>query len=222
MPRARQRGVGDAHRGCRLARSTSTASTTTSPSAPRRRSALTTFTIETWFRRDGAGVATSTGTGGLASAIPLVTKGRGEADQSNVDANWFLGIDTKGTTTTADDTLVADFEDFETPAGTNNNHPVTASPPSRSAPPGTTPRRPMTPPPTPGTCTSTASSSKTSRWAATYTPRSDSIQHAGLGTAHELDRRRPRGFFDGALDEVRIWNVARSQSRDPGRRRTSS
>ena len=37
-----------------------------------------TFTIETWFRRDGAGIATNTGTGGVV-AIPLVTKGMAEA-----------------------------------------------------------------------------------------------------------------------------------------------
>ena len=63
------------------------------------------FTIETWFRRDGAGTIASSGTGGVTNAIPLVTKGRSEADGSNVDANYFLGIDaTTGT-------LVADFED---------------------------------------------------------------------------------------------------------------
>ena len=46
-----------------------------------------TFTIETWFRRDGAGSATTTSGptgGGLQDAIPLVTKGRGEADGSLV------------------------------------------------------------------------------------------------------------------------------------------
>ena len=32
------------------------------------------FTLECWFRRDGTGTTTSTGTGGV-SAIPLVTKG---------------------------------------------------------------------------------------------------------------------------------------------------
>jgi hypothetical protein len=37
------------------------------------------FTVETWFRRTGAGVGVTTGTGGIASAIPLVTKGGAEA-----------------------------------------------------------------------------------------------------------------------------------------------
>lgn len=35
------------------------------------------FTLELWFRRDGTGVTTSTGNGGLTSIVPLLTKGRG-------------------------------------------------------------------------------------------------------------------------------------------------
>ena len=35
-----------------------------------------TFTLELWFKRTGAGVGTTTGTGGIASAIPLITKAR--------------------------------------------------------------------------------------------------------------------------------------------------
>ena len=48
-----------------------------------------------------------------------------------------------------------------------------------------------------------SSSSATSR------PRSDSIQHAGIGTAM-TSTGVAAGFFQGTLDEVRIWNVARS------------
>src|SRR5204863_8525769 len=72
-----------------------------------------TFTIETWFRRDGAGIATFTGTGGV-TAIPLVTKGMAEAEGSNVDMNYFLGIQQ------SDGKLVADFED----TATGGNHPI--------------------------------------------------------------------------------------------------
>jgi len=43
------------------------------------------FTVETWFRRTGPGVATRTGAGGLDHGVPLVSKGRAEADGSNVD-----------------------------------------------------------------------------------------------------------------------------------------
>jgi VCBS repeat-containing protein len=72
-----------------------------------------TFTIETWFKREGAGLTVSTGTGGLA-AIPLVTKGMAQADGSNVDMNYFLGIDG------VKRVLAADFEDM----ATGLNHPV--------------------------------------------------------------------------------------------------
>ena len=55
-----------------------------------------------------------TGTGGVPSAMPLLTKGRGEGESSNVDMNYFLGIDA------AQRVLVADFED--TAGGVN--HPM--------------------------------------------------------------------------------------------------
>ena len=51
------------------------------------------FTVEVWFMRQGVGVTTNTGSGGFF-AVPLVTKGRAEADGSNVDMNYFLGIAT--------------------------------------------------------------------------------------------------------------------------------
>ena len=41
--------------------------------------------------------------------------------------------------------------------------------------------------------------------------RSDSIQHAGLGVALN-STGAASGHFDGILDEVRIWNVARTQA----------
>ena len=41
-----------------------------------------TFTVELWFQRTGAGSPTSTGTGGITNAIPLITKGRAEAENA--------------------------------------------------------------------------------------------------------------------------------------------
>ena len=81
------------------------------------------FTLETWFRRDGAGVSTGTGSGGITAAIPLVTKGRNESDGSVVDMNYFLGIDaTSGV-------LVADFEEGAAGATPGLNHPASGSTP---------------------------------------------------------------------------------------------
>ena len=159
---------------------------------------VTTFTIETWFRRDGAGIAaaTSGGTTGI-TAIPLVTKGRSETDGSNVDMNWFLGI------RESDGVLAADFEDNASGA----NHAVA----------GTTVI-------TNGVWHHAAATYDGSTWrlyldghldrtlaVGAFTPRSDSIQHAALGTAMN-STGVALGAFNGALDEVRVWNVARSST----------
>ena len=54
------------------------------------------------------------GTGGLLTAVPLVTHGAPQAEGSDVDANWILGINDTA------DVIAADFED----TATGLNHPV--------------------------------------------------------------------------------------------------
>ena len=44
-----------------------------------------------------------------------------------------------------------------------------------------------------------------------FTPESTSIQHAAIGSAL-TSNGTAAGFFQGAIDEVRIWNVARTQA----------
>ena len=47
-----------------------------------------------------------------------------------------------------------------------------------------------------------------------FTPESTSLQHAAIATALNTNGNtgtNPQGFFAGLMDEVRIWNVARSQ-----------
>lgn len=159
---------------------------------------LAQFTIETWFRRDGAGVTTTTGTGGITDAIPLVSKGRGEAEGSNVDMNWFLGI-SNGT-----GVLGADFEEGAAGASPGLNHPVL----------GVTPI-------TTGLWYHAAATYDGATWRLYLNGnlerelyvgqpvRSDCIQHAGLATGM-TSTGAPAGYFNGALDEVRVWNHART------------
>jgi len=161
-----------------------------------------TFTLETWFKRTGFGVGTSTGTGGFegTSAIPLITKGRGEAEGSNVDMNYFFGINA------STGVLIADFEDSNgSPLG--GNHPAS----------GVTPI-----PISPSTWHHAAATFDGTSWriyldgvlesttsANGGIPRSDSIQHAGIGSAM-TSTGAAAGFFNGILEEVRIWDHART------------
>ncbi len=157
-----------------------------------------TFTIEAWFRRDGMGSGASTGSGGIASAIPLVTKGRGESDTGNLNMNYFLGIDRDS------NVLVADFEEGVGGTTSGLNHPVSGVTVIQN-----------------NTWYHAAATYDGSKWqlflngvlerelAVNQPARSDSIQHAAIGSALNSSGA-PEGFFDGAIDEVRIWNVART------------
>ena len=153
------------------------------------------FTIETWFRRDGPGATATTGSGGVV-AVPLVTKGMAETDLGDTkDTNYFLGIDGKRRV------LAADFEDTIN----GGNHPAFGVTPiydgiwyhAAATYDGTTWRLYLN------------GNLETQVVVGAYTPRFDSIQHAALGTALNSTGMASGAFF-GALDEVRIWNVART------------
>lgn len=156
---------------------------------------LAQLTVEAWIKRLGAGQSTGSGSGGI-TMIPIIAKGRGESDGSNVDCNYFFGL------RASDGVLGADFEDLATGA----NHPVVGTTPVSSnvwhhvaaSYDGTTWRLYLD-----GALEGTL--------AANATPRSDSIQHFGIGTAMN-STGVAAGFFDGIIDEVRVWNHARSQS----------
>ena len=147
------------------------------------------FTIETWFRRDGPGVTaiTSSSAGGV-TAVPLITKGR----SGTGTINYFLGITTDGR-------IAADFESVD-----DTNHGIIGS--------------------------TIVANGVWHHAAATYSgtdfaiyldgsfeqststtagPGTGSVNHAALATAMS-DTGAPAGFFDGVMDEARIWNVART------------
>ena len=168
------------------------------------------FTVECRFMRTGPGVTASTGTGGVTTALPLVAKGVGEADGTNVDANYFLGIDN------ATGKLVADFEQFN---ATNNG---TAYPAGQNFPVyGSTVLQDGVfyhVAATYNTATATwklyvnGVAETTTQTLPTFVgvvPRSDNTQGLGIGTTINSSGARA-GFFHGVIDEVRIWNVART------------
>ena len=153
---------------------------------------LATFTVEAWVRRDGRGLEAGTGEGGLR-LVPIAGKGRGEEDGSPLDCNYAFGF--------AGDVLGADFED----AATGGNHPVIGKTP--------VPR---------GEWHHTAVSYDGTTWRlyldgaldaeqeAGATPRADSLQHFAIGTTMS-STGAPAGYLEGAIDEVRVWNRARSR-----------
>ena len=140
----------------------------------------------------------------MASPTPSrsCTKGRGEAESpANLNMNYFLGIDA------ATNTLVADFEDTahrRQPPGHRHHRRSPVSVWHHAAV-------------TYDTATDTwnlyldGNLERTLAVGGNFTPETTSIQHAGLGTAM-TSTGVAAGFFNGVLDEVRIWNVARSQA----------
>jgi hypothetical protein len=152
---------------------------------------LGTFTVEAWVRRTAKGLAASTGVGGI-SVVPIAGKGRGESDGTNVDCNYAFGF--------VGDVLGADFEDM----ASGDNHPVVGS-----------------------------IGVPLYEWhhvAVTYDgdtwqlfvdgvldvekavnaePRSDSIQHFGIGALFD-STGASAGHFAGEIDELRVWDHART------------
>ncbi|HET9327831.1 MAG TPA: LamG-like jellyroll fold domain-containing protein, partial [Candidatus Eisenbacteria bacterium] len=159
---------------------------------------LAQFTVECWFRRDGTGTTTTTGSGGIATAIPLVTKGTSESDSpANLNMNYFFGIDD------ATDRLMADFED----AVDGTNHPVLGATTIAN-----------------GVWHHAAVTYDGNTWqlyldgnletslAVGVACQSASIQPAALASSLRSNGTTAQGFFDGVLDEVRIWNTVRTQA----------
>ena len=157
------------------------------------------FTIECWFRRDGSGITTQTGTGGITGALPIITKGRHEQDGDVRDMNFFLGI------RDADDVIAADFEEGTAGPTPGLNHPVYGVTPIVN-----------------GVWHHAAATYDGGSWRLYLDgnlerelylgvpPQGNSAQHACLATAMDTSGVA-EGFFQGVVDEARVWDHARSQ-----------
>jgi hypothetical protein len=143
-------------------------------------------------------VSLSTGTGGLPNVVPLLARGRAESEAASVDINYLLGI------RPSDGVLCGDFEEGAGDSAPSLNHPVIGT-----APLGT------------GTWHHAAATYDGTTWKLYLDGVLDAqlavgqpvaaASNVAVSLATALNSTNvPAGFFDGAVDEVRIWNYARS------------
>jgi hypothetical protein len=164
------------------------------------------FTLETWIKRTGAGIGTSTGSGGV-TAIPLITKGRAEGETEAADVNYFFGIDA----TTGK--LVADFEEAQLAHGGTSpslNHPASGL--TTIAADSTWHHVAVT---YDGTWRFYLDGVADGSLAVSRVPNAwSTATNAALGSALTSTACTTScgaaGFLQGVLDEARIWNVARA------------
>lgn len=159
-----------------------------------------TFTIETWFKRNGAGIGVTTGGGGITSAIPLVTKGTSEGETGPADINYFLGINTSG------NVLCADYEEARTATTPGLNHPISGVTPIVN---GTWYHAAMT---YNGTKLQLyLNGVLEAELSVSQAPNAAVISPLSFATSIQSNGLTLQGFFNGALDEVRVWNTALTQ-----------
>jgi hypothetical protein len=161
---------------------------------------LTAFTVECWFRRDGSGNSTSTGSYGITHVLPLVARGIDEGETANTDINYFLGIDT------TQNVLAFDIEEGSGGSNPSLNHPLFGNTPitdgvwdhAAATYDGTNMRLYLN-----GTLENELMVGQPA----------DSASNAYVSIGSALNTSgEASGYFDGAIDEVRIWNRALSQA----------
>ena len=134
-------------------------------------------------------------------AVPLVTKGMAEVEGSNRDMNYFLGI------RQSDGVLAADFED----TATGVNHPVVGVTPIPAngalAPRGGHLRRHDV---APVSGRRPRRAARRRRLHAARGQHSARRDRTAFNSTGGITSGQTQGFFDGAIDEARIWNHART------------
>ncbi|MCP3981530.1 MAG: hypothetical protein GY716_19705 [bacterium] len=173
------------------------------------------FTVECWFKWDGTGETARTDghhggdTGGL-TAIPLLAKGIRDQDTSPTSPGWanrkavnyFLGI------APPSNVLAADLEEHDNGPNPGINHPVFGLNPIQ-----------------PGQWYHAAMTYDGSCWQLYLNgvPETDGTNCPGVPAANESEaffsvgvgqgwQGRTEGYFQGLIDEARVWSRARSAS----------
>src|SRR6185436_10705964 len=141
----------------------------------------------------------TTGTGGF-DGIPLVTRGTGESEDPTVDMNYYLGI------RASDNVLMADLEEGAAGASPSQNHPVTGVTPIVN-----------------GVWYHAAVTYDGNEWRLYLNgalERQLTVGQPAAAAGNQLaalasgleSNGTAEGFFNGALDEARVWNSARNQA----------
>jgi uncharacterized delta-60 repeat protein len=161
------------------------------------------FTLECWFRREGAGGQTAFSH--AISLLPILAKGRQEGENNNTDVNYMLGL-------TPDGLLGVDFEAIPGPGVPGGqNFPLVGG--HDAVEPGRWYHAAATYDALAGVLTLYLDGVQvgTRNTLAGARPRFDSNHAPSLGTAFNT-AGVPEGAFQGVIDEVRIWDRPRSES----------
>jgi hypothetical protein len=156
---------------------------------------LTAFTLEAWIRPAGAGKYANTGVGGI-DAFPIIAKGRGERDAPTaLNMNYLLGLN-------AHFKPIVDFEE-----SSGKNRPLTGK---TSLPLHTWSHVAVTYEPQSAIWRLYINGNQDTAFdlGSNIYPASGSMQPAAIGAALNSDNNA-QGFFNGRIDEVRIWNIAK-------------
>lgn len=163
---------------------------------------LQSFTIEFWLRPEGTGTVSTQGSGsnGLANVYPVLTKGRAETENAAVDVNYYSGI------SSSTNKIGFDFEDD----ATSENHPIYSATPLQSC---VWQHVAATYDDVNGIwkiyINGVLDSSKA--LSQNFHPRSASTVNLSFGTGVNSTNVTD-GFFNGSMDEIRIWNRVRTDA----------
>jgi hypothetical protein len=161
---------------------------------------LTDFTLEAWIKIEGTSVITNTGSGGYAAIVPIITKGRAESEAALVDVNYFLGYDLSTKKLQADFGRQCNF--FKPSCSKQCKYRVLLDACCSTA---------IIPVLILGNCTLMVPLDQTLALGASYIPQSLSNVNAAIGTSFN-STGATEGFFNGKIDEVRIWNTVRTDA----------